>query len=127
MLCGCILLINGCGAEKQSTEKIRDIEFTVLAPENIPEECITMIEDKKENPFQFSYEDGKYLYICVGYGKQETGGYSISVNELYLTKNAICVDTNLLGPAADTDKIASETYPYVVLKTEYLDENVVFD
>ena len=86
-----------------------------------------MIEQKKEKSFKFTYEDGQYLYICVGYGKQETGGYSITVNELYLTENAIYVDTNLLGPAADTEKIAAETYPYVVLKTEYLDRNVVFD
>lgn len=123
----CLFMINGCGAEKQSTEKLRDMEFTVLAEENIPEECKSMIEQKKEEPFKFTYEDGQYLYICVGYGKQETGGYSITVNDLYLTENAIYVDTNLLGPAADTEKIAAKTYPYVVLKTEYLDRNVVFD
>lgn len=123
----CLFMINGCRAERQSTEKLRDMEFTVLAEENIPEECKSMIEQKKEKSFKFTYEDGQYLYICVGYGKQETGGYSITVNELYLTENAIYVDTNLLGPAADTEKIAAETYPYVVLKTEYLDRNVVFD
>lgn len=123
----CIFLAGGCGARRQGTEKIRDMEFTVLAKENIPEECLSMIEEKKENPFKFTYEDGQYLYICVGYGRQKTGGYSISVNELYLTKNAVYIDTNLLGPSADSEQVQAETYPYVVVKTEYLDQNVVFD
>lgn len=123
----CIFWAGGCGAGRQSTEKLRDMEFTVLAEENIPEECMTMIEAKKENPFKFTYEDGQYLYICVGYGRQNTGGYSISVNELYLTKNAVYIDTNLLGPPADSEQVQAETYPYVVVKTEYLDQNVVFD
>lgn len=123
----CLLFTGGCGAGRQGTEKIRDMEFTVLAQENIPEECMTMIEEKKEAPFKFTYEDGQYLYICVGYGKQATGGYSISVNELYLTENAIYADTNLIGPSADSEKVQAETYPYIVIKTEYLDENVVFD
>lgn len=122
-----IILVSGCGAQRQSTEKVRDIQFAVLAEENIPEECQIMIEEKKESPFQFTYEDGQYLYICIGYGVQETGGYSISVNDLYLTENAVYVDTNLIGPAADEEKIQTKTYPYVVLKTEYLEENVVFD
>ena len=105
---------------------MRDLSFAVLTGENIPPECRDRIEEKKKNPFQFTYEDGKYLYICVGYGRQEFGGYSISVNDLYLTDHAICVDTNLIGPAADCEKIRAETYPVVVIKTEYLEENVVF-
>ena len=37
----------------------------------------------------------------MGYGTQETGGYSIAVNALYETANAIYVDTNLIGPAPE--------------------------
>ena len=127
MLVFAMLGFTGCGVKKQSTEKIRDMEFTVLSEDKIPEECIQMIEERKENSFKFTYEDGQYLYICVGYGKQKTGGYSISVNDLYLTENAIYVDTNLMGPEADAQKSEAETFPYVVLKTEYMDRNVVFD
>ena len=73
------------------------------------------------------------MYICVGYGKQETGGYSITINELYLTANAIYMDTNLIGPEPESRELyhAQEkdgaSYPYVVVKMEYLDKSVVFD
>lgn len=73
------------------------------------------------------------MYICVGYGKQETGGYSITVNDLYLTANAIYVDTNLIGPEPENRELyhAQETegasYPYIVVKMQYLDKAVVFD
>ena len=46
-------------------------------------------EERKAENFKLTYSDKQYLYICIGYGEQETGGYSIAVNELYLTDNAI--------------------------------------
>lgn len=127
ILLGFCLLLSSCGREEKEPKKLRDLEFTVLSEEKIPEECLQMVEGKKQNPFQFTYKDGQYLYICAGFGEQETGGYCISVNALYLTENAIYVETNLLGPKAGSNPPAAKTYPYVVLKTEYMDRNVVFD
>ncbi|MBE5871937.1 MAG: protease complex subunit PrcB family protein [Lachnospiraceae bacterium] len=121
-----MIILSGCKGKEQGEEKVRDLSFAVLCEETIPQECRERIEEKKKDPFQFTYADGQYLYICVGYGRQEFGGYSISVNDLYLTGHAICVDTDLTGPAADDEKIRAETYPVVVIKTEYLDKNVVF-
>lgn len=129
-----IFCLAGCGEEtKDGNEKIRDLEFTVLGEENIPEELKQVIEEKKEKEFKLTYQDGDFLYICVGYGRQETGGYSITVNELYLTANAIYVDTNLIGPEPENRELYhgqekdGASYPYVVVKLEYLDKAVVFD
>jgi hypothetical protein len=126
--------LTGCGAEeKKGDEKLKDIEFTVLGEENIPEELKQIIDEKKEKEFKITYQDGDFLYICVGYGKQETGGYSITINELYLTANAIYMDTNLIGPEPEnrelyhTQEKDGASYPYVVVKMEYLDKSVVFD
>jgi len=120
-------LLSGCGVEKQKTEKVRDLEFTVLSEEKIPEDCLQMVWEKKAEPFKFTYEDGEYMYVCVGYGEQKTSGYSISINDLYLTENAIYVNTNLIGPKTEDKTEQTETYPYAVLKTEYMDKNVVFE
>lgn len=129
-----IFCLAGCGVEtKDGNEKIKDLEFTVLGEENIPEELKQVIEEKKEKEFKLTYQDGDFLYICVGYGRQETGGYSITVNELYLTANAIYVDTNLIGPEPENRELYhgqekdGASYPYVVVKLEYLDKAVVFD
>ena len=124
------MLLTGCAKEKDPLEKIKDLEFTVLAEDNIPEELKAIIEEKKTNAFKVTYQDNGFLYICIGYGEQVSGGYSITVNDLYLTTNAIYADTTLLGPdPAENSAVKKNTpsYPYIVLKTEYVDKPVIFN
>ncbi len=116
-----------CGKKQDTMEKIKDLECTIISEENIPEELLAMIEEKKENPFKMTFEDQGFLYICVGYGVQQTGGYSIAMNALYETANAIYVDTNLIGPQPEEKSNIVASYPYVVIKTEFIDKPVVFD
>lgn len=95
--CSCCLA--GCGAEETKREKLKDLEYDILEEQDIPKEFLAVIEEKKETMFKLTYTDKEYLYIGAGYGVQETGGYSISVNDCYLTKNAIYFDTTLIGPS----------------------------
>lgn len=122
-----ILVLSGCAMMSDERIKLRDLDFTVLSEEKIPEELKTIIEEKKAEPFKLTYSDNEYLYISIGYGEQSTGGYSIAVNELYLTDNAVYVNTNLLGPEASEKNNATPSYPVIVIKTEYLDETVIFE
>lgn len=107
--------------------KLRDLDFTVLGEEKIPEQLGAIIEEKKSAPFQITYTDNASLYICVGYGEQETGGYSIAVNELYLTETDIIVNTSLLGPDPSEKGNKTPSYPYIVIKTEFLEQTVTFE
>lgn len=119
----------GCAKKEDPFEKIKDLQFTVIAEENIPEELLATIEEKKETGFKLTFEDAGFVYICRGYGKQETGGFSISVNALYETSNAIYFDTTLEGPVPGENdgKKQSPSYPYVIVKTEQVDKPIVFD
>lgn len=117
----------GCSVEKLSTEKLKDIDFTVLDKDNIPEEFLADIKEKEETPLKLTYADQGALYIAVGYGEQATSGYSIEVKELYETKNAIYIHTNLIGPAKEEKILERKTYPYIVVKLEFIDKNVVFE
>lgn len=126
-LCACLMAVGGCGLAAGEDVKLRDLDFTVLSEEKIPEQLMTMITEKKETPFQLTYTDNESLYICVGYGVQESGGYSIAVNELYLTEKNIHVDTNLLGPDSNPKSNKVPSYPYIVIKTEYLEQTVIFE
>jgi len=121
------VLLCGCSITEEGGMKLRDLEFTLVSDERMPEELRALIEERKTEEFKFTYADKEALYICVGYGEQSTGGYSIAVNELYLTDNAIYVDTNLLGPSAKEKENPAKSYPYAVIKTEFLDKNVVFE
>lgn len=119
-------LFSGCGIEETDAKKLKDLPYDVLESKEIPEEFSTIIEEKKENIFKLTYTDKEYLYIAEGYGVQETGGYSISVNECYLTKNAIYFDTTLIGPSKGEKINQVKSYPYIVIRTKYLEKNVVF-
>lgn len=120
-------MLSGCTFLSEERIKLRDLDFTVLSEEKIPEELMSIIEEKKKEPFQITYTDKEYLYICVGYGEQATGGYSIAVNELYLTDTAVYASTSLLGPESADKNNATPSYPYIVIKTEYLDQTVIFE
>lgn len=93
----------------------------------IPEELKAVLEERKSQPFQITYTDNQYLYICIGYGEQETGGYSIAVDALYLTETNICAGTSLLGPELSEKSNKTPSYPYIVLKTEYMEQTVLFE
>ena len=123
----CMVLLCGCSMNSTERIKLRDLDFTVLSEEKIPEELKTIIEERKAQEFKLTYSDKENLFIVIGYGEQQTGGYSIAVNELYLTDNAVYVSTNLLGPDAEEKGKQEASYPYIVIKTELLDETVIFE
>ena len=100
MRCGSLWLslihiLAGCSASKDSGAKVRDLDFTVAGDMDVPDELKNLIAEKQQQPFKLTYSDEQNLYIAVGYGVQPTGGYSISVNELYLTDNSIVINTEL--------------------------------
>ena len=108
-------MLSACGGETEKEENRNNLEFTVVSEDRLPDELKEILDQKKESAFKLTYADEGYLYICVGYGKQESGGYSVTVNELYETDNAIYVNTNLLGPKAGSSPGTSPSYPYICL------------
>lgn len=111
------MVITGCTIEEAKPQKLKDMEFTVVEDAALPEALQTVIEEKKQEPFQISYTLGEELYIAIGYGEQGTGGYSIQVNECYETETSIYMDTTLLGPQTQEEITEMPTWPYIVIKT----------
>lgn len=126
VLCLAALLAGGCQVSKDDGKKVRDLEFAVVGDEEVPEELKQIITEKTAQPFKLTFSDEQNLYIVVGYGPQSTGGYSIAVKELYLTSNSIVIDTELLGPEKGENPAPETSYPYVVVKTENLENPVIF-
>lgn len=75
-------LLAGCSEKKDPMEKIKDLEFTVLSEDNIPEELKAVIEEKKDTSFKMTYQDNGFMYICVGYGSE----YSLA--DIYIRMGA---------------------------------------
>ena len=121
-----VRLLTGCSVEKENQEKVRDLEFTVVGEAELPEELKKLADEKKAAPFKLTYSNDQGLFIAVGYGEQATGGYSIAVRELYLTENAIVIDTELLGPPKGEEAGVEKSYPYITIRTEMLEQPVIF-
>ena len=114
-----LFLLSACGYKEENIDKVCDLEFTVLKQEEIPEELAAVIEEKKGEAFNLTYEDNA-LYIAVGYGGKDTG------EDLYLGKTSVCFRTKLIGPEKSEKVQEGISYPYIVVKTEYREEKVKF-
>ncbi len=123
-ICLCVMLCISAGCTDKKEARLQDIDFTVLADDEIPDELKTIIDQKKTGEFKLTYADQEELYIAVGYGKQLTGGYSIQFPDVYLTNDNIVVTSVLLGP--EGEEPANISYPYAVIKIEYRSEPVLF-
>lgn len=119
--------MSGCKIEKSNQTKVRDLEYTILAEEDIPEELKEDIEERKSSDFKMTYETEDALYIVRGYGEQETGGYSICMRELYLSSNAVVFSTELIGPRKGENITKNPSFPFIVVKTEKREESTIFD
>lgn len=127
LLCCIAFCLTGCEKETVTNEKGKDWDYTVVAIRDCPEDFLKELEEKKVNPFQMTYMDGEYLYIAVGYGEQATGGYSIVIRGLYESGDKLCLEAELMGPGKDEVVKEKASYPYVIVKTEKTDREVIFD
>jgi len=122
-----VLMLTSCKTGKITEDKVKDIDYTVVTDADIPDTLRNAIEEKKEESFKLSYSDGEALYIAVGYGRQQSGGYSITVDDLYLTSNNIVFATTLNGPGKEASGTDTPSYPYLIVKTEYMDCEIVYE
>lgn len=127
ILTGILLGLTGCSVEKLDTEKKKNLDFTVVDADEIPQELAGEIEAEKKTPMKLTYTDKGYLYIVEGYGSQESSGYSVKVSQVYETENALYLETELIGPAHGEEVVNKETCPYVAVKLEYNEKPVVFE
>lgn len=112
------IAITGCGAEEAASDKLKDLDFTVVGEREQPDALKEIIVEKSKSAFQISYTIGEELYIAIGYGEQPSGGYSITVNAFYETPDSLFIDTTLLGPGSAENVTNTPTTPYIVIKTE---------
>ncbi|MCM1258305.1 MAG: protease complex subunit PrcB family protein [Roseburia sp.] len=121
------LCLFGCGVEKTDESKVEDIDYCIVEESDIPKELMAKIQEKKAADLKMVFENDDFVYIVRGYGEQETGGYSIQVTDVFLTKNAVVFRSNLVGPSKEEVKNAVPSYPYVVLKIQNMGKNVIFE
>ncbi len=119
-----VLCLCGCSREEQRQGERREIDFTVVEQEKLPQELRQIIEKNKKDEIRMTYLDGEELYLIRGYGEQKTGGYNISVVECTEDEAGIYLDTRLTGPSNQDNLSRDPSYPCLVLKMEARDKEV---
>lgn len=110
-----VLSVSGCRFIRIEEGERTPLEYTIMKQEEIPAEAVELMEQKKEKSFQMTYQVGDVRYLMKGYGQQLTGGYSIQVEEVSESENAVFCKTRLVGP--EEKNIGSEpSYPCIVLR-----------
>ena len=127
VLIGCLFLLSGCRFIRIEDEPRKPLEYSIVKSEDIPQELKTLIQEKKEKEFQLTYQSEKDLFLIKGYGLQMCGGYSISVEELGVTSQAVFFKTQLIGPSDRKAELSPPSYQYIVIRTEYRKEPVIFE
>ena len=122
-----MILLTGCEMKQVGNMAKTEVEFTVVEPDEVPSELAVIIEENKQGEIKLTYEDQGYMYLVRGYGQQKTGGYSIAVNEVFLAEDGLHVDTSLIGPPRDQEIRDEASYPYLVIKIEAQEAEVLFD
>jgi len=107
----------GCSIEKVRAGDGIKPEYTVMKEADFPEKVKELIAKNQAG----------YLYLLKGYGKQETGGYSIQIEDLSLWENAIHLQTVLIGPKDGEELKEEPSYPCLVVKMKYREEPVIFE
>ena len=120
-----VFLTISCG--KNSQER-KEVVFQLCQKEELPDELVRLIEEKKEKEFQLVYENSAYLYLVVGYGKQKSEEYVAVLEEIYELEKGIMVDTTLIHQTYAKDKTAGkpEECPYIVIRFEEKEKQVFF-
>ena len=122
---GSLFCFIGCSETEKEFRKVKELEFTVVEEADVPQELLAKINEKKQQPFSMNYVTEGYLYIVQGYGEQPSGGYSITVKELFLAEDAVVFQSELLGPSKDELVRQVTTYPYIVVKLQDMGVDVV--
>lgn len=117
--------IGGCSVERGRKNNNKEVDYTIVKSQDIPEQLKSQIDMKMRDEFDITYSDGNSMYIVSGYGEVPTGGYSITVEELVMDKDNINVRTKLHAPEENNDVVQEFSCPYVVIKLEDSDKKVV--
>lgn len=63
LICILMSMLWGCTITNMETEESTPVEYTVVPEEDLPQEILNLIDNKKEQDFQMTYQDEGDLYL----------------------------------------------------------------
>ena len=113
-----LMLLASCRITDVSEGERKELSYAIVKPGDFPPEIDQILRRKKESAFQMAYESGDDLYILRGYGKQKSGGFSIQIEEVSKSENAVFRTDKTRRTCRKGGAERRRLLPYVVLKTK---------
>lgn len=129
LLLSVCMLVTACGKQEEPVrnyENAQDLAYEIVTGSDVPHKVNEKIYKAKEKGFGFAYRDGETMYTIFGFGKQNTGGYSIQVLAVKETDSAVVIEAKLVAPEAEEVISTSPSYPYMILKMTNVEKDVQF-
>lgn len=117
----------GCGMLTQKEGNERAVDYTVVGEKDLPETVQEILQEKRQEVFQMTYQEENQLFLLQGYGIQNSGGYSIQVEKVTENDQELHIKTKLIGPNGGEKEKNGLSCPVIVVKVENRNKKVVFE
>ncbi len=124
-----LMMVISCGEKqkpKRTYESMQDAVYEIVSGSDVPHKVNEKIFKERDKGFGFSYRDNEGMYIAFGFGRQNTGGFSIQLAAVKENEDEILIEAKLIAPAPEEVVSTSPSYPYMILKMDNTEKNVEF-
>lgn len=124
-----LVFLTGCFGKEPPTRTygdMTDMVYEIVSGSDVPHKVNEKIFKEKEKGFGFTFRDGEEMYIAFGFGRQNTGGFSIQMAAAKENDSAILIEAKLVAPGPEEVVATSPSYPYMILKMANVEKDVQF-
>lgn len=124
-----LMALTGCSGDKpvsRSYADMTDVTYEIISGSDVPHKVNEKIFKEKEKGFGFTYRDGNVMYIVFGFGRQNTGGFSIQMAAAKENDSEILIEARLVAPGPEEVVATTPSYPYMILKMANAEKDVQF-
>ena len=100
-------LFAGCSFYKVK-EDGEALTYDICDDTMLPEELLSVINSKKEEPFNLTYSNNTYTYIVICSGRQNRDDVGVVVDKMYMDENAIYIESVLRQTATPSDAVSKD-------------------
>jgi len=109
-----------------SSMNTNNIQFEIIGSDAIPQELNMKLENLKQSRGYFILEKpDNTLYLFIGLGEKNTGGFSLSVKAIEEIEGTNTVLVEEKEPGPNDMVIQAITYPYIIVKMKNITSNFV--
>ena len=124
-----LTILTGCFGKEPPTRtygEMTDVVYEIVSGSDVPHKVNEKIFKEKEKSFGFTYRDGEEMFIAFGFGRQNTGGFSIQMAAAKENESEILIEAKLIAPGPEEVVATTPSYPYMILKLANAEKDVQF-